>query len=165
MIGIDTEDPLVVVEYVGTTDHAKIIVFPFGFFGREDLGNDRGRGAFRPLFHSPKCSYDFRQLFHVNELLTTPAKRTEPRIPFGWLVERGILEPGTTLTDHRRRHTARVRADGTLVTADFRGSIHQVGAFVQKAPACNGWQFWHAEEKGKLVVIDVYRRKLRAELH
>ena len=99
------------------------------------------------------------------ELLTTPAKRTQPRIPFGWLVERGILQPGTTLTDHRRRHTARVRADGTLVTADFKGSIHQVGAFVQKAPACNGWQFWHAEEKGKLVVIDVYRQKLRAELH
>ena len=98
-------------------------------------------------------------------LLTTPAKRSEPRIPFGWLVERGILQPGTTLTDHRRRHTAKVRADGTLVTADFKGSIHQVGAYVQKAPACNGWQFWHAIEKGKLVVIDVYRQKLRAELH
>jgi len=98
-------------------------------------------------------------------LVTTPAKRTEPRIPFGWLVERGILRPGTTLTDHRRRHTARVRADGTLISADFRGSIHQVGAYVQKAPACNGWQFWHKEEKGKLVVIDVYRQKLRAELH
>ena len=99
------------------------------------------------------------------ELLSTPAKRSEPRIPFGWLVERGIIRPGTTLTDHRRRHSARVRADGTLVAADFKGSIHQVGAYVQKAPACNGWQFWHKEEKGKLVVIDVYRQKLRAELH
>ncbi len=98
-------------------------------------------------------------------LLSTPAKRTQPRIPFGWLVERGILQPGTTLTDHRRRHKAKVRADGTLVTADFKGSIHQVGAYVQKAPACNGWQFWHVVEKGKLVVIDVYRQKLRAELH
>ncbi|MFQ5764760.1 MAG: site-specific DNA-methyltransferase, partial [Rhodospirillales bacterium] len=78
-------------------------------------------------------------------LLTSPAKRTEPRIPFGWLVERGIVAPGTTLTDQRRRHSARVRADGTLVSADFRGSIHQVGAYVQKAPACNGWQFWHHE--------------------
>jgi modification methylase len=100
-----------------------------------------------------------------DELLSTPAKRSQPRIPFGWLVERGILEPGATLTDHRRRYKARVRADGTLISADFKGSIHQVGAFVQKAPACNGWQFWHAEEKGKLVVIDVYRQKLRAELH
>jgi modification methylase len=100
-----------------------------------------------------------------DDLLSTPAKRSQPRIPFGWLVERGIVKPGTTLTDHRRRHRAKVRADGTLVSADFKGSIHQVGAFVQKAPACNGWQFWHKEEKGKLVVIDVYRQKLRAELH
>jgi modification methylase len=100
-----------------------------------------------------------------DELLSTPSKRAQPRIPFGWLVERGILQPGATLTDHRGRFKARVRADGTLISADFKGSIHQVGAFVQKAPACNGWQFWHAEEKGKLVVIDVYRQKLRAELH
>ncbi|HEY4636289.1 MAG TPA: site-specific DNA-methyltransferase [Rhodospirillales bacterium] len=99
------------------------------------------------------------------ELLTTPQKRAEPRIPFGWLVERGILEPGTTLTDQRRRHTARVRADGTLISADFRGSIHQVGARVQKAPACNGWQFWCVDVEGTLVPIDVFRQKLRAELH
>jgi modification methylase len=97
-------------------------------------------------------------------LLTTPAKRSEPRIPFGWLVERGILEPGTTLTDPSRRHTARVRADGTLISAEFRGSIHQVGAHVQKAPACNGWQFWCVDVEGTLVPIDVFRQKLRAGL-
>ena len=92
-------------------------------------------------------------------------KREQPRIPFGWLVERGLVQPGQTLTDRRRHYTARVGADGTLVSADFRGSIHQVGAFVQMAPACNGWQFWHVEEKGRLVPIDIYRQKLRAELH
>ena len=97
--------------------------------------------------------------------LSTPTKREQPRIPFGWLVERGLVQPGQTLTDRRRCHTARVGADGTLVSADFRGSIHQVGAFVQMAPACNGWQFWHVEEKGRLVPIDIYRQKLRAELH
>ena len=97
--------------------------------------------------------------------LSTPTKREQPRIPFGWLVERGLVQPGQTLTDRRRRYTARVGADGTLVSADFRGSIHQVGAFVQMAPACNGWQFWHVEEKGRLVPIDIYRQKLRAELH
>ncbi|MEQ8193714.1 MAG: site-specific DNA-methyltransferase, partial [Rhodospirillales bacterium] len=78
--------------------------------------------------------------------------------------ERGLLAPGTVLTDPRGRHTAKVRADGTLITADFRGSIHQVGAHVQKAPACNGWQFWHLKQKGTLVPIDVLREKLRAEL-
>ena len=97
--------------------------------------------------------------------VTTPAKRSEPRIPFGWLLERGMLAPGATLYAADRRHAARVRADGTLATGDFRGSIHQVGAFVQKAPACNGWQFWCVEMKGKLVPIDVLRQKLRAELN
>jgi modification methylase len=99
------------------------------------------------------------------DLLTTPAKREQPRIPFGRVVERGLLKAGQTLTDQRRRHTARVRADGTLAAADFRGSIHQVGAHVQKAPACNGWQFWHVELGNELVPIDLFRQKLRAELH
>jgi modification methylase len=98
-------------------------------------------------------------------LLTTPAKREQPRIPFGWVVERGLLKAGQTLMDQQRRHTARVRADGTLAAADFRGSIHQVGAHVQKAPACNGWQFWHVELGNELVPIDLFRQKLRAELH
>lgn len=99
------------------------------------------------------------------DLLSTPAKREQPRIPFGWVVERGLLKAGQTLTDQRRRHTARVRADGTLSAAEFRGSIHQVGAHVQQAPACNGWQFWHVELGNELVPIDLFRQKLRAELH
>jgi len=98
-------------------------------------------------------------------LYTTPAKRSQPRIPFGRLLERGLLKPGTLLYDSRRRHSAKVRADGSLIASDFRGSIHQVGAHVQKAPACNGWQFWNVDLNGELVSIDIYRQKLRAELH
>ncbi|GAB6052090.1 site-specific DNA-methyltransferase [Magnetospira thiophila] len=99
------------------------------------------------------------------ELVNTPSKREEPRIPFGWLVERGLLEPGTVLYGPRKRHSARVRADGTLISADFRGSIHKVGAHVQNAPSCNGWQFWNFDVEGKLVPIDMLRQQLRAELH
>jgi modification methylase len=99
------------------------------------------------------------------DLLATPGKRDQPRIPFGWVVESGLLQPGEILQDQRRRHAARVAADGTIATADFRGSIHQVGARVQNAPACNGWQFWFAERNGNLVPIDIFRQQLRAELH
>ena len=99
------------------------------------------------------------------ELLRTPTKREQPRVPFGWAVERGLLTPGDVLCDTRRRYTARVAADGTLATNDFRGSIHKVGAYVQKAPACNGWQFWCKEVKGELVPIDVCRQQIRAEMH
>ena len=98
-------------------------------------------------------------------LLETPSKRNEPRVPFGWLVERGLLEPGQVLWDERRRHSAKVRADGSIISAEHRGSIHRVGAAVQNAPACNGWQFWCFDVEGKLVSIDMLRQKVRAELH
>ncbi|HSE78858.1 MAG TPA: DNA methyltransferase [Alphaproteobacteria bacterium] len=98
------------------------------------------------------------------DVIATPGKREEPRIPFGWLVERGMLQPGEVLTDPSGRWTARVRADGTLISAAHRGSIHQVGAAVQGAPACNGWTFWCLSLEGKRVPIDVLRQKLKAEL-
>src|SRR3546814_10175244 len=53
------------------------------------------------------------------ELIDTPAKRSEPRIPFGWLIEHGLLEPGTVLHGPDKRWRAKVRADGTLITTDL----------------------------------------------
>jgi modification methylase len=100
-----------------------------------------------------------------HDLVNTVGKREEPRIPFGRVVESGLLRPGDILRDQRRRHTAKVAADGTIVSAEYRGSIHQVGARVQNAPACNGWQFWYAKGQNGWVPIDVYRQMLRAELH
>ncbi len=98
-------------------------------------------------------------------LLTTPSKRKEPRIPFGWLVERGYLAPGDILTSPCARWQAKVRADGTVIAADHRGSIHQVGAAVQGAASCNGWTFWCRDVEGSKVPIDLLRQKLRAELN
>jgi modification methylase len=95
----------------------------------------------------------------------TPSKRALPRVPFGALVERGLLQPGTMLYDQRRRFSAKVRADGTLVSADAAGSIHAVGAAVQGQPACNGWSFWFFEHSGQLIPIEVLRSQIRAELH
>ena len=95
---------------------------------------------------------------------TTP-KRKEPRIPFGLLVERGMLTPGTVLVSPCKRFTAKVRADGTIISAEHRGSIHQVGAAVQGAPSCNGWTYWQLPTDRAAVPIDAFRQKIRAELH
>lgn len=98
------------------------------------------------------------------DLLAVHGKREEKRVPFGAIVEGGWLRPGEVLCDERRRYTARVAADGTIVAAELRGSIHQVGARIQDQPACNGWQFWCVERDGQLVSIDVLRQQARAEL-
>ena len=96
------------------------------------------------------------------DLVHTPSRREEPRIPFGTLVERGMLATGSVLFDQGRRWTARVRADGSIISAEHRGSIHQVGALVQGAAACNGWTFWWYEDRGVPQPIDMLRQRLRA---
>ena len=92
------------------------------------------------------------------------SKREEPRIPFGALVEQGLVRPGDVLFDPTRRWSAKVRADGTLISAEHKGSIHQVAAAVQGAPACNGWTFWMVERKGHAVPIDLLRQEMRSAL-
>jgi modification methylase len=101
-------------------------------------------------------------------LAATPSKRTEARVPFGWVVERGLLRPGARLFDAARRHNAEIYADGTVeartLLGAFRGSIHKVGAAVQDAPACNGWLFWHFEADGRPAPIDILRQQIRSEM-
>ena len=62
------------------------------------------------------------------------------------------------LFDQRKHYSAKVRADGSIISAEHRGSIHQVGAAVQDALACNGWQFWHPDVEA-VTPIDVLRQK------
>ncbi|MDB5623933.1 MAG: site-specific DNA-methyltransferase, partial [Devosia sp.] len=64
-------------------------------------------------------------------LQSVTPKRKETRIPFGSLVEQGMIEPGTQLFDLTKRYYAMVRADGSLVSGSHQGSIHKVGALVQ----------------------------------
>jgi modification methylase len=97
-------------------------------------------------------------------LAFTPTKKTEPRVAFGSVVERGLLRPGMKLYDHKRKISAQVRTDGTLATSGKAGSIHQVGAHVQNAPSCNGWTYWHYEDKGKMKPIDDLRSVIRSEM-
>src|SRR3569833_1369961 len=94
----------------------------------------------------------------------TKSKRAEPRIPFGWVVERGLLPVGTVLQGQRKHQTAKVRADNTQDTANTTDTNQQKGAQEQRQEACNGWTFWQFEMIGSLVPIDVLRQQLRSVL-
>jgi modification methylase len=97
-------------------------------------------------------------------LKVTTSKRAEPRIPFGSLIERGLVKAGDTLFDPTTRIAARVRADGSIACKDASGSIHKIGAHVQGAEACNGWTFWHVKKGPNLVPIDMLRQQVRTEM-
>lgn len=92
-----------------------------------------------------------------------PSKRTEPRVAFSVLIDNGMIKPGAELFDEKRRYSAVVRADGTLMVNGIVGSIHKIGALVQGLPACNGWTFWCVEKKGKAILIDEMRSEIRRD--
>ena len=102
--------------------------------------------------------------FDKTSLEVSQGKRNLPRIPFGTLVERGILNPGQDLHSYNGRYVAKIRADGTLIAHDAKGSIHQVGAVLEGLPSCNGWAYWHFKANGTTAPIDILRQKVRAEM-
>ena len=102
--------------------------------------------------------------FDKTSLEVSQGKRNLPRIPFGTLVERGILNPGQDLHSYNGRYVAKIRADGTLIAHDAKGSIHQVGAVLEGLPSCNGWAYWHFKANGTTGPIDILRQQVRAEM-
>jgi len=93
-----------------------------------------------------------------SSVVTMQSPRSQPKVPFGALIESGMLKPGAVLTDARRRWQARVRVDGSLEAGTDIGSIHKLGATLQRAPSCNGWTFWHYEDADGLRPIDTLRQ-------
>lgn len=108
---------------------------------------------------------DQTQALTSMDILEAPTRRAEPRIPFGNLIERGLVTPGSEIVGKGGRITAKVGIDGTIIHDRGRGSIHQIGAKVQGAPSCNGWTFWHVRREGKLLPLDALRSQVRQELN
>ena len=155
---------------VATTNAGDVVLDPFfgtgttgavaKMLGRDFIGIEREEVYRR----AAAVRIDRVRRFDASALEITGSKRAEPRVPFGQVVERGMLRPGEELFSLGNRFKAKVRADGTLIGHEVKGSIHQVGAALEKAPSCNGWTYWHFKRDGKLVPIDILRQQIRAEM-
>jgi modification methylase len=154
---------------VATTNPGDVVLDPF--FGTGTTGavaKMLGRdwiGIEREAAYSEAAEARLSRVrkYDRDALLVSSSKRAEPRIPFGQLVERGLLRPGEVLVSPRGQ-TAKVRADGTLIANEVKGSIHQVGAALEHAPSCNGWTYWHFRRDGQTIPIDILRQQIRAEM-
>jgi modification methylase len=80
------------------------------------------------------------------ELVALESRREAPRVPFGNLVERGLIQPGEVLFDQTGRWRARVRADGSLISGEHAARSTQWRP-AAGAPAWNGWAFWYVERQ------------------
>jgi modification methylase len=96
-----------------------------------------------------------------NELLDTlKSNRSKPRIPFGSLVELGIIKPGTNIFDSKKKINAKIMVDGSIKYQQTEGSIHKVAAQILGAESCNGWTYWHYNINGSIFPIDNLRQRL-----
>ena len=154
---------------LGTTNPGDVVLDPFfgtgttgavaKMLGRHFIGIEREE-AYR---QAATARMERIRPLDASALETTGSKRAEPRVPFGQLVERGLLRPGEVLLSPRGK-AAKVRADGSLVSEAHRGSIHQVGAALEGAPSCNGWTYWQFKRDGQLIPIDILRQQIRSEM-
>jgi modification methylase len=93
------------------------------------------------------------------EALVLPEKRKQARVPFGAVLEAGLLQPGESLVFAKNPTiTALILADGRLRCGELTGSIHMLAKALSGAPA-NGWEMWLFEENGEKKTIDELRKR------
>jgi len=91
---------------------------------------------------------------------TIKNNKSKPRIPFGSLVELGIVKPGMRVFDYKKKVNAKIMADGSIKYQNSEGSIHKVAAKIIGAESCNGWTYWHYNNNGSILPIDDLRQRL-----
>ena len=117
----------------------------------------------RTYFNAAKERINKAMKIEDDYLDTIQNNKSKPRIPFGSLVELGIIKPGSSLMDPKKRINAKIMADGSIKYKESEGSIHKVAAKIMGIESCNGWTYWHYNLNGSTVVIDNLRQKFIAE--
>jgi len=154
---------------LATTNKGDIIFDPFlgtgttavvaKKLGRKYYGIEREKKYFKAAVERIKNT----KVIEENYLDTIENNKSKPRIPFGSLVELGILRPGTTLFDPKKKINAKIMADGSIKYKKSEGSIHKIAAAIMGAESYNGWTYWHCDINGSTVVIDSLRQKFISE--
>ncbi|MBN2388091.1 MAG: site-specific DNA-methyltransferase [Anaerolineales bacterium] len=99
------------------------------------------------------------------DTVSLPDRRKRPRVPFGALLEAGLLQPGQSLTFAHGGQTASIQADGRIRCGEMSGSIHNVARDLLGGAPANGWDLWLFEElNGERTPVDRLREILRSRL-
>ncbi len=127
--------------------------------GRKYFGIEKDKKYFKAASERLKKT----KVIEDEYLDTIENNKSKLRVPFGSLVELGILKPGTSLFDPKRRIIAKIMADGSIKCKESEGSIHKVAASIMGTESYNGWTYWHCNINGSTVVIDSLRQKFITE--
>ena len=129
--------------------------------GRKYFGIEKDR----KYFDAANKRVSNTKIIEDNYLDTLQNNKSKPRIPFGSLIEMGIIKPGTILFDQKKKFNAKIMIDGSLKHEKTEGSIHKVAAKILGTESCNGWTYWHYQSGNILKPIDKLRDKLRPSIY
>ena len=151
---------------LATTNKGDLICDPFIGTGTSAVvAKKLGRKYFgiekdKKYFGAANKRINQTKIIEDNYLDTVENNKSKPRIPFGSLVEMGIIKPGSVLFDQKRKFNAKIMADGSLKHKGNEGSIHRVAAKIMGTESYNGWTYWYCNIKGNSVSIDNLRQRL-----
>ena len=151
---------------LATTNKGDLICDPFIGTGTSAVvAKKLGRKYFgiekdKKYFGAANKRINQTKVIEDNYLDTVENNKSKPRIPFGSLVEMGIIKPGSVLFDQKRKFNAKIMADGSLKHKGNEGSIHRVAAKIMGTESYNGWTYWYCNIKGNSVSIDNLRQRL-----
>jgi len=114
----------------------------------------------KKYFKTAKQRLEKTEKIEDHYLDTIKNNKSKPRIPFGSLVELGIVKPGMSVFDQKKKVNAKIMADGSIKYQNSEGSIHKVAAKIIGAESCNGWTYWHYKIDGNMIPIDNLRQRL-----
>ena len=89
-------------------------------------------------------------------------KPKQARVPFGALLESGLLNPGQSLYFAGNGVRAKILSNGHLKCGDVTGSIHGVAKALMNGAPVNGWDMWsYKDASGNKIAINELRKKIR----
>jgi len=149
---------------LSTTNKDDVILDPFlGTGTTAVVAKKLGRKYFgiekdKKYFKAADERINKAKVIEESYLDTLENNKSKPRIPFGSLVELGIIRPGTNIFDQKKKVNAKIMADGSIKHSSGEGSIHKVAAKILGTESCNGWTYWHCNIKGSIKPIDNLRQ-------
>ena len=123
--------------------------------GRKYFGIEKDKKYFK----AANYRINKTQIIEESNLDTLENNRSKPRVPFGSLVELGIIKPGTNIFDQKKKNNAKIMVDGSIKHKESAGSIHKIAAKIMGAESYNGWTYWYCNVGGSMVPIDNLRQK------
>ena len=94
------------------------------------------------------------------DLLNYKIEIKPPKVPFGNLIEKGLIKAGEKIYSKDKQFLATVLANAGIETDNgFVASIHKVSATLLNKQSNNGWKFWYVVRNGKMISIDDLRQQ------